>query len=586
MILVPRISNSANSYSNNRRALIVSTLAISFLVIFLATSSSANAFLAGSPTPTSPTPCPMAWDVIPSPSNRDAASYLNAISASSPTDVWAVGAQNIGGATNILTQHWDGTTWTIVPGPQFDLSILFGVTALNSDNAWAVGTYDAFSSGPPLVQHWDGAAWKQVSIPDPAPGTGWDAALHSIAAVAANPDDVWTVGNYTAFPDQGSLIEHWDGVEWSLVFTDSLGSSLKGVDGAASDDVWAVGDIRQESGQTNTLTKHWDGTEWSTVSSPNPGIGNQLTGVTAISANDVWAVGYSEAGALTMHWNGSAWTMVPVPGDAQSGLLNGVTGTAADDVWAVGHYGIFPGIHTLVLHWDGAQWAQVYSPNVSSDMATLNGLATDPDGKAWAAGDYSFINGPAKTLIEQYFPGKCCDFGFTDVQESDYFYEAVRHLFCNGAISGYEDSTFRPYNNATRGQLTKIVVLAKGWPTDVTGGPHFSDVPEANPFYNYVETAYNHGIISGYTDGTFRWANDITRGQLSKVIVVSQQWPIDVTGGPHFSDVPESDLFYDYIETAYSYNIISGYVDDTFRPYNNAIRGQISKIVYLAVVQP
>jgi len=180
----------------------------------------------------------------------------------------------------------------------------------------------------------------------------------------------------------------------------------------------------------------------------------------------------------------------------------------------------------------------------------------------------------------------CCQPGFTDVQSSDYFYEAVRHLYCNGAISGYADGTFLPYNSATRGQLTKIVVLAKGWPIDVTDGPHFSDVLKSNPFYDYIETAYNHNIISGYTDGTFRWGNDITRAQLCKVIVLAQQWPLVISKGPHFSDVPLSNPFYDYIETAYHYSIVSGYSDGTFRPGNNATRGQISTIVYYAIVQP
>jgi hypothetical protein len=255
-------------------------------------------------------------------------------------------------------------------------------------------------------------------------------------------------------------------------------------------------------------------------------------------------------------------------------------------VWAVGIYGIYPGRHTLVLHWDGSQWTQVYSPSISPDFASLNGVAVDTDRNAWATGDYNFRSGLSKPFVERYRPGTCCDFGFTDVQPVDYFYEAVRHLYCNGAVSGYDDGTFRPYSSATRGQLTKIVVLAEGWKIDVTGGPHFTDVAESNAFYDYVETAYNHGVISGYEDSTFRWANDITRAQLCKIMVSAQQWPINVTDGPHFSDVPESDLFYDYVETAYSHNIISGYADDTFRPYNNAIRGQISKIVYLAVVQP
>src|SRR5205085_6522564 len=101
-------------------------------------------------------------------------------------------------------------------------------------------------------------------------------------------------------------------------------------------------------------------------------------------------------------------------------------------------------------------------------------------------------------------PSPTPELPFSDVQPGDYFYEAVRALYYAGAITGYSDGTFRPYNDTTRGQLCKIVVLAKGWDIDTDGGPHFTDVDPSNPFYDYVETAYNHQIISGYSDGTFR----------------------------------------------------------------------------------
>jgi hypothetical protein len=179
-----------------------------------------------------------------------------------------------------------------------------------------------------------------------------------------------------------------------------------------------------------------------------------------------------------------------------------------------------------------------------------------------------------------------CPMTFTDVYPSDYYYEAVRYLYCAGIISGYADNTFRPGNPTTRGQLCKIIVLAEAWPIDTTGGPHFSDVPADHFFYPWIETAYNRNVISGYADGTFRWGNNVTRGQLSKIIVLSEGWPIDTGGGPHFSDVPPTDGFYPYVETAFHRGIISGYADGTFRPGNLATRGQISKIVYQAITQP
>jgi hypothetical protein len=173
---------------------------------------------------------------------------------------------------------------------------------------------------------------------------------------------------------------------------------------------------------------------------------------------------------------------------------------------------------------------------------------------------------------------------FIDVQPGDYFYAAVGYLAARGIISGYADGTFRPSTPATRGQLAKIVVLGEGWPPDTSGGPHFRDVPPGYVFYPAIETAVHHGILSGYADGTFRPGADVTRGQLSKIIVGARGWPLDTGGGPHFTDVPPGSPFYSYVETAAARGIVSGYADHTFRPGNDATRGQIAKIVYNALL--
>src|SRR5207253_4325936 len=94
-----------------------------------------------------------------------------------------------------------------------------------------------------------------------------------------------------------------------------------------------------------------------------------------------------------------------------------------------------------------------------------------------------------------------CNITFTDVHPTDYFYEAVRYLWCHGVISGYQGNVFLPYNNTTRGQLSKIIVLAEAWAIYTPPTPTFNDVPTTQTFYTYIETAYSHSIISGYSCG-------------------------------------------------------------------------------------
>ena len=179
-----------------------------------------------------------------------------------------------------------------------------------------------------------------------------------------------------------------------------------------------------------------------------------------------------------------------------------------------------------------------------------------------------------------------CRAAFSDVQPTDYFYSAVTYLYCAGVVSGYSDGTFRPYNNTTRAQLTKIVVLAEGWSLNTQGGPHFTDVLPSDPFYSYVGSAYNRGVISGYSDGSFRPVADVTRAQLTRIVVLAEGWPLDTTGGPHFTDVLPPHAFYAYIETAYNRGVVSGYAGGTFRPGNSSTRGQIAKVVYNAITLP
>ncbi len=202
-----------------------------------------------------------------------------------------------------------------------------------------------------------------------------------------------------------------------------------------------------------------------------------------------------------------------------------------------------------------------------------------------------------------------CAISFSDVHSTDYFYQPVLYLACHGVISGYSDNTFRPYNATTRAQMVKIVVLGFGTPitTPPAGGYSFTDVQPGFPFFDVIETAAANGIVSGYACGGpnepcdannrpyFRPYNNVTRGQLSKIDVVAAGWTLLNPTDRTFADVLPNTAFYTFVETAAQRGVISGYTcggpgepcDSQNRPYfrqgNDAIRGQIAKIVYLSL---
>ncbi|HMA36717.1 MAG TPA: S-layer homology domain-containing protein, partial [Chloroflexia bacterium] len=209
-----------------------------------------------------------------------------------------------------------------------------------------------------------------------------------------------------------------------------------------------------------------------------------------------------------------------------------------------------------------------------------------------------------------------CALSFTDVHATDYFYTPVLYLACHGVISGYANGdgtvSFRPYNQTTRAQQVKIVVLGFNKPivTPAAGNNTFADVPLSQPFFAVIETAAADNIVSGYSCGGpnepcdsqrrpyFRPYANVTRGQLSKIDVVAAGWTLVTPPAGSFADVLPGTAFYPFVETAACHGVISGYAcggvgepcDSTHRPYfrpaNPATRGQIAKIVDLSITAP
>src|SRR5687767_13850664 len=93
-----------------------------------------------------------------------------------------------------------------------------------------------------------------------------------------------------------------------------------------------------------------------------------------------------------------------------------------------------------------------------------------------------------------------CGLQFSDVPSTSTFYTPVRCLACRGVISGYSDGTFRPNTPITRGQLAKMVSNARGFNEPVSGQT-FHDVPPSHTFYAWIQRLAARGIMSGYRCG-------------------------------------------------------------------------------------
>ena len=211
----------------------------------------------------------------------------------------------------------------------------------------------------------------------------------------------------------------------------------------------------------------------------------------------------------------------------------------------------------------------------TSTSTPVGGTPTSTSTPGGATPTHTSTSGGATPTATQASGG--CNIQFSDVPQGSTFYSYVRCLACKSVLGGYSDGTFRPQADVTRGQLSKIISNAAGY-SDTPQGQHFPDVAPGSTFYLYVERMAVRGIIGGYGDGLFRPNNSATRGQISKIVSNALGYN-DTPSGQKFADVPPGSPYYTFVERIASKGIIGGYADGTFRPNNNATRGQVAKIV-------
>ena len=97
---------------------------------------------------------------------------------------------------------------------------------------------------------------------------------------------------------------------------------------------------------------------------------------------------------------------------------------------------------------------------------------------------------------------------------------------------GYPDGTFRPNQAVIRAQSAKMIVDGFGVPTATPATPTFSDVPSSHYYYPWIEGGYAAQIINGFSDGTFRPEDSITRQQFNSMLGLNlAQEEIEGRGG-------------------------------------------------------
>lgn len=126
----------------------------------------------------------------------------------------------------------------------------------------------------------------------------------------------------------------------------------------------------------------------------------------------------------------------------------------------------------------------------------------NPEGMLFSgdAKRYSVVVMFSKILGIPHFPAKT---PYSDILEFDLLSGQVVVLSELGVVNGYSDGTFKPYNLLTRGNFALFVDRAFGKYLP-SGNQEFSDVPKSSEAYNAVKKLVAAGITTGYNDGTFK----------------------------------------------------------------------------------
>jgi hypothetical protein len=171
---------------------------------------------------------------------------------------------------------------------------------------------------------------------------------------------------------------------------------------------------------------------------------------------------------------------------------------------------------------------------------------------------------------------------FPDVAGTHAFCTDISWLAASGVTGGFADGTFRPGASITRGSMAAFLYRYEGEPAFTPPAtPTFPDVPTDHPFFAEIEWAVEVGLTSGFTDGTFRPANAITRGSMAAFFHrLAGEPPFTPPATPTFPDVPTDHPFFAPIEWLVDVGITGGFGDGTYRPASPVTRGNFAAFLH------
>lgn len=172
---------------------------------------------------------------------------------------------------------------------------------------------------------------------------------------------------------------------------------------------------------------------------------------------------------------------------------------------------------------------------------------------------------------------------YGDVKKGSWYYDAVAYMYHNGYMTGLSPTSFGPTSRLSRAQFTTILYRMSGSP-QVTYTSTFSDVAEGTFYTDAVLWANNAGIVTGYGNGVFSPAKNISREEMATILFrYAQHNGYDTSSQGDLNQFSDGNKVAGFaiegVKWTVGMGIISGNADGTLAPKNAADRAACAVIM-------
>lgn len=174
---------------------------------------------------------------------------------------------------------------------------------------------------------------------------------------------------------------------------------------------------------------------------------------------------------------------------------------------------------------------------------------------------------------------------FNDVSRDNWGYDHIERLYGHGIVNGMTEDMFGPKKTLTRLQFAAMLV--RGLDLEATEEAPFSDLKYVREdMQEAINAAYEHGLVKGHEDNTFRPNMEVDRDEMALMIKRAYEKQTGTTVGGT-NDLPFTDLgnvdreALDAIQDVYSLGFMQGHNETTFEPFGEATRQQSAKVIDL-----